>query len=68
MTLFALNYRERVALEELAVHTEDANVFCRANALLWLDAGESAEEVAERLRAGSYPEIFWKRLKLCLPS
>lgn len=35
MTLFALSYRERVALGGLAAHTEDAKVFCRANALLW---------------------------------
>ena len=59
MTLFALNYRERVALEELAVHTEDTNVFCRANALLWLDAGESAEEVAERLRVSRQTVYNW---------
>src|SRR2546430_12453782 len=59
MTLFALNYRERVALEELAVHAEDGNVFWRANALLWLDAGESAEEVAERLRVSRQAVYNW---------
>jgi transposase len=59
MTLFALSYRERVALGGLATHTEDAKVFCRANALLWLDDGESAEEVAERLRVSRQTVYNW---------
>lgn len=59
MTLFALSYRERVALGGLAAHTEDAKVFCRANALLWLDDGESAEEVAERLRVSRQTVYNW---------
>lgn len=59
MTLFALSYRERVALGGLAAHTEDAKVFCRANALLWLDARESAEEVAERLRVSRQTVYNW---------
>jgi transposase len=59
MTLFALSYRERVALGGRAAHTEDAKVFCRANALLWLDDGESAEEVAERLRVSRQTVYNW---------
>lgn len=59
MTLFALSYRERIALEELASHTEDANQFCRANALLWLDEGDSALEVAERLRVSRQTVYNW---------
>jgi transposase len=59
MTLFALSYRERVALGGLAAHTEDAKVVCRANALLWLDDGESAEEVAERLRVSRQTVYNW---------
>ena len=34
-------------------------MFCRANALLWLDAGESAEEVAERLRVSRQTVYNW---------
>ena len=59
MTFFALSYRERVALEGLAAHTGDANEFCRANALLWLDNGESAEEVAERLGVSRQTVYNW---------
>lgn len=59
MTLFTLSYREGVALGGLAAHTEDAKVFCRANALLWLDGGESAEEVAERLRVSRQTVYNW---------
>lgn len=59
MTLFALSYRERIALEELASHTEDASQFCRANALLWLDDGDSALEVAERLRVSRQTVYNW---------
>ena len=34
-------------------------MFCRANALLWLDDGESAEEVAERLRVSRQTVYNW---------
>lgn len=49
MAVVNLRAREVVALEEVLKATDDARQFTRAQALLWLDAGESVEEVAERL-------------------
>ena len=49
MAVVNLRAREVVALEGLLRATDDARQFTRAQALLWLDAGESVEEVAERL-------------------
>ena len=49
MAVVNLRAREVVALEEVLRATDDARQFTRAQALLWLDAGESVEEVAERL-------------------
>lgn len=46
---FALSRNERAQLEELVAHTRDARQVLRAYALLWLDDGESAPEVARRL-------------------
>ena len=66
MALFVLSYRERVALEGLVAQTEDAEVFCRAGALLWLDGGESAQEVAERLQVSRQTVYSWaRRFQIC---
>ena len=40
---------QRLELEYLASHTPTAKERCRALALLWIDEGESAEQVAEAL-------------------
>ena len=49
MTLFSLSLKERTLLEVIASSTDNANELRRAQALLWLDEGETAQEVAERL-------------------
>lgn len=46
---FSLNARERKSLEHVLNHTHDATTFRRAQALLWLDQGESVADVADRL-------------------
>lgn len=49
MTLFSLSFKERACIEAIAASTDNANELRRAQALLWLDDGESAQEVAKRL-------------------
>lgn len=49
MTLFSLSSKERAWLEERAALTNAADELRRAQALLWLDDGETAQEVAQRL-------------------
>jgi len=50
MTLPTLDSTERKALEHLMTWTRDAQQLRRAQALLWLDEGESVAEIADRLR------------------
>jgi transposase len=50
MTLMTLTAQEREGLDELAARTPHAGELRRAQAVLWLDAGESVQEVAGRLR------------------
>ena len=60
MTLFDLSSRERRALENLTIRTDEAKSLRRAQTLLWLDDGDSVEEVAERLlvsRQAIYPDF-----------
>ncbi len=49
MTLFKLNKRECRGLEYLLKHSHDATTLRRVQALLWLNRGESVEQVAARL-------------------
>jgi transposase len=49
MTLVKLGSREAARLEKFVAATPDAKQLKRAQALLWLSKGESAEEVARRL-------------------
>jgi DNA-binding transcriptional ArsR family regulator len=49
MTMNMLNWRERVILEGIAADTADARQLRRAQALLWLDDEEGAEEISQRL-------------------
>ena len=46
MTLLTLNLREWKALETVAARTTDVPILRRAQALLWLDEGETVPEVA----------------------
>jgi transposase len=51
--------RQRLELEYLASHTPVAKARCRALALLWLDDGESAEQVAEALHVSRRTVYYW---------
>lgn len=59
MTLLTLSPKERGALENLAAHTNNAAQLRRAQALLWLDEGETVQEVAERLRVSRQAVYKW---------
>jgi transposase len=59
MTLMTLTTQERDDLEELATRTLHAGELRRAQALLWLDAGESVQEVAGRLRVTRQTIYNW---------
>lgn len=49
MTFFSLSFKDRTCIEGIATCTDNADELRRAQALLWLDDGESAQEVAQRL-------------------
>jgi hypothetical protein len=59
MSLLTLSLREWKALEALIVHTTDAHLLRRAQALLWLDEGETVPEVAARLRVTRQAVYKW---------
>jgi len=59
MTPFVLRLRERQGLEELTLHPPPANSLRRAQALLWLDEGESVQEVAERRQLSRQAIYKW---------
>ena len=69
MAPLILSPAQRLELEYLASHTPAAKERCRALALLWIDEGESAEQVAEALHVSrravdSWAERFHDRSKL----
>ena len=59
MALRNLSPRQRSELEYLASHNPVAKERCRAQALLWLDDGETAEQVAETLRISRRTGYYW---------
>ena len=59
MLFFSLTSQERQLLEEFVSRTVLSNEARRAQALLWLDAGESSQAVAERLRASRQTVYNW---------
>ena len=59
MTPFRLNYRERQGLEDLMRHATEAMALRRTQALLWLDGGESVQQVADRLRVSRQAVYTW---------
>jgi transposase len=59
MTLITLSHREYKALENLVVQTKNAVHLRRAQALLWLEAGEPVPEVAARLRVSCRTIYNW---------
>jgi transposase len=60
MTHFPLNSRERRFLEDFVTCPCGSRELRRAQALLWLGAGESAEEVAARLRISRQTVYNWR--------
>ena len=71
MTMNVLNRRERVILEGIAADTANARQLRRAQALLWLDDEESAEEISQRLGVSrrtiyNWASRFEKRRELSL--
>jgi transposase len=59
MTHFSLKRRERRFLEEFVTCPCGSRELRRAQALLWLGAGESAEDVAARLRVSRQTVYNW---------
>ena len=59
MALLALNSQERGVLEGLLVPLALTNEVRRAQALLWLDEGESPQAVAARLRVSRLTIYNW---------
>jgi transposase len=59
MTPLILSPRQRFELEYLASHEPMAKVRCRAEALLWLDEGETVEQVADSLRVSRRTVYYW---------
>jgi transposase len=59
MTLIALTDRQRAELEGAVMRTPSAKECCRAQALLWLADGESAEEVADLLPVSRQTVYNW---------
>lgn len=59
MSCFALTDQERRLLEELIARAALSNEARRAQALLWLDAGENPKAVATRLGASRQTVYNW---------
>ena len=59
MAPLLLSPAPRLELEYLASHTPAAKQRCRALALLWIDEGESAEQVAETLHVSRPTVYYW---------
>ena len=59
MAPLILSPRQRSDLEYMASHSPVSNERCRAQALLWLDEGESAEQIAESLRVSRRTVYYW---------
>ena len=59
MALLALNWQEREALQALLTPLALTNAVRRAQALLWLDAGQSPETVAARLGVSRQTVYNW---------
>src|SRR5262245_7999131 len=59
MALLSLNLQERKGLEDLITTTALTNEMRRAQALLWLDEGESPQAVAARLHVSRQTVYNW---------
>ena len=61
MAPLILSPQQRAELEYLASHNPVAKERCRAQALLWLDEGETVEQVAESLRVSRRTVSYWRQ-------
>lgn len=59
MALVELNSKEIISLETLLTASKDARQLKRAQAILWLYEGDSADEVAQRLRVSRQTVYNW---------
>lgn len=59
VTLMELTYRERSALEMFLHQSCESRQLRRAQALLWLDEGETVPEVADRLQVSRQTIYNW---------
>ena len=59
MIVSRLGKCERLDLENFMLHTPLAKERCRAQALLWLDEGESVEQIAELLHVSRQTIYNW---------
>ena len=59
MTRFALDQKERRALEDLSLRTDNNHILRRTLALLWLDEEEEVQEVASRLQVSRQSIYNW---------
>ena len=59
MAPLILSPQQRSELDYLVSHTPVAKERCRAQALLWLDEGEAAEQVAETLQVSRRAVNYW---------
>jgi transposase len=59
MTTFQLDQRERNGLQELLTQGPFAKEYCRAQALLWLAAGEQPDRIARLLGVSRRTVYYW---------
>ncbi len=59
MAMINLNSKQVTRLETLLTQARDVRLLKRAQALLWLDEGDSIEEVAQRLRVTRQTVYNW---------
>lgn len=59
MALVELNSKDFISLQRLLTTSANARQLKRAQALLWLDEGDSIEEVANRLRVSRQTVYNW---------
>jgi transposase len=59
MTYLELNSKERVMLEYIISDSHDARQVRRAYALIWLDEGDSIQEIAQRLGVSRQSVYNW---------
>src|SRR5512143_3662855 len=59
MASVILSNRQRIDLENFMLHAPSARECCRAQAVLWLAEGETADQVAERLHVSRQTVYNW---------